>query len=223
MRRLLSKKRKKPLNGRALKSKWGNCVTEDRVVLCSECWWHVEYGERLSSVHVSLAIRLPGIALMRVILEESSELQPGWTEVSEEWQGRNLRQFIEDAPEEKNRHVFERYYKVKSGDKNGNPLQCSCLENPVEEPGGLLSIGSHRVGQDWSDLACTHALEKEMTTHSGILAWRIPGTEEAGGLQSMALHRVRHDWSNLAAAAAFFTVQLSHPYMTTGKTIRGFK
>ena len=37
---------------------------------------------------------------------------------------------------------------------NGNPLQCSCLENPrTAEPGGLPSTGSHRVGHDWSDLA----------------------------------------------------------------------
>ena len=44
-------------------------------------------------------------------------------------------------------------------------------------------------------------LEKEMATHSNILAWRIPGTGEHGGLLSMGLHRVGHDWSNLAAAA----------------------
>ena len=47
-----------------------------------------------------------------------------------------------------------------------------------------------------------HALEKEMATHSGILAWRIPGTEEPGGLPSMGSHRVGKDWSILAAAAA---------------------
>ena len=47
-----------------------------------------------------------------------------------------------------------------------------------------------------------HALEKEMATHSSILAWRIPGTGEPGGLLSMGSHRVGHDWSNLAAAAA---------------------
>ena len=63
----------------------------------------------------------------------------------------------------------------------------------TEEPGGLLSMGSHRVGHDCSDLACMHALEKEMATHSSILARRIPGTEEPGGLPSMGLHRVRHD------------------------------
>ena len=38
-----------------------------------------------------------------------------------------------------------------------------------------------------------HALEKEMATHSSILAWRIPGTEDPGGLPSLGLHRVGHD------------------------------
>ena len=45
-----------------------------------------------------------------------------------------------------------------------------------------------------------HALEKEMATHSSVLAWRIPGTGEPGGLPSMGLHRGGHDWSDLAAA-----------------------
>ena len=47
-----------------------------------------------------------------------------------------------------------------------------------------------------------HALEKEMATHSSVLAWRIPGTVECDGLPSMGSHRVGHDWSDLAAAAA---------------------
>ena len=47
-----------------------------------------------------------------------------------------------------------------------------------------------------------HALEKEMATHSSVLAWRIPEMGEPGGLPSMGSHRVRHDRSNLAAAAA---------------------
>ena len=46
-----------------------------------------------------------------------------------------------------------------------------------------------------------HALEKEMATHSRVLAWRIPGTGEPGGLPSMGSHRVGHDWSGLVAAA----------------------
>ena len=47
-----------------------------------------------------------------------------------------------------------------------------------------------------------HALNKQMATHSSVLAWRIPGTVGPGGLPSMGSHRVGHDWSNLAAAAA---------------------
>ena len=47
-----------------------------------------------------------------------------------------------------------------------------------------------------------HALEKEMATHSSVLAWRIPGTGEPAGLPSMGSHRVGHNWSNLATAAA---------------------
>ena len=47
-----------------------------------------------------------------------------------------------------------------------------------------------------------HALEKEMVTHSSVLAWRIIGTGGPGGLLSMGLHRVRHESSDLAAAAA---------------------
>ena len=66
----------------------------------------------------------------------------------------------------------------------------------AEEPGGLLSLGLHRVSHNWSDLAYIHALEKEMAAHSSVLAWRIPGTKE-----SMGSHRVGHDWSDLAAAA----------------------
>ena len=45
-----------------------------------------------------------------------------------------------------------------------------------------------------------HALEKEMTTHSSVLAWRIPGTGEPNGLPSMGSHRFGHDWSDLTAA-----------------------
>ena len=63
----------------------------------------------------------------------------------------------------------------------------------TEEPGGLLSMGLHRVGHDRSDLTCMHALEKEIATHSSILAWRVLWTEEPGGLWSMGLHRVGHD------------------------------
>ena len=45
-------------------------------------------------------------------------------------------------------------------------------------------------------------LEKEMATHSSVLAWRIPGTGEPGGLPSLGSHRVGHDCTDLAAAEA---------------------
>ena len=54
-------------------------------------------------------------------------------------------------------------------------------------------------------------MEKEMATHSSVLAWRIPGTVEPGGLLSMGSHRVGHDWSDIAAAAAFSPKPHSHP------------
>ena len=47
--------------------------------------------------------------------------------------------------------------------------------------------------RDFTFIFHFHALEKEMTTHSTVLAWRIPGTGESGGLPSMGSHRVRHD------------------------------
>ena len=82
------------------------------------------------------------------------------------------------------------------------PLRYSCLESPVDGGAWWAAVyRSHRVWHDWSDLACMHALEKEMLTYSSILAWRIPGTEEPGGLGSMWSHRVKHDWSDLAAAS----------------------
>ena len=74
--------------------------------------------------------------------------------------------------------------------------------------GGAWWAAVHGVGKSrtrLSDFTFTfhfHALEKEMATHSSVLAWRIPGTAEPGGLPSMGSHRVGHDWSDLAAAAA---------------------
>ena len=66
----------------------------------------------------------------------------------------------------------------------------------MEEPGRLQSRGSLRVGHDLSDFTFSfhfHALEKEMATHSSILACRIPQMGEPGGLPSMGMHKVRHD------------------------------
>ena len=63
----------------------------------------------------------------------------------------------------------------------------------MEEPGRLQSMGSLRVGHDFTFTFHFHALEKEMATRSTVLAWRIPGMTEPGGLLSIGSHRVRHD------------------------------
>ena len=70
---------------------------------------------------------------------------------------------------------------------------------------GVWKAAVHGVNEGWtrlSDLTFTfhfHALEKEMATHSSVLAWRIPGMGEPGGM-SMGSNRLRHDRSDLAAA-----------------------
>ena len=92
-----------------------------------------------------------------------------------------------------------RYIQFTLNDREGNgtPLQYSCLENPMD--GGAWKAVVHGVAEGQtrlSDFTFTfhfHALEKEMATHSGVLAWRIPGLGEPGGLLSMGSHRVGHD------------------------------
>jgi len=90
-------------------------------------------------------------------------------------------------------HMFNVYF----GEGNGTPLQYSCLENPMD--GGAWWAAVHGVTKNrtrLSDFTFTfhfHALEKEMATHSSVLAWRIPGTGKPGGLPSMGSHRVGHD------------------------------
>ena len=95
---------------------------------------------------------------------------------------------------------------------NGTLLQYSCLENPMD--GGARWATVHGVAKSQTRLNeftfTFHfdALEKEMATHSSVLALRIPGTGEPGRLPSMGSHRVGHDWSDLAAAAAVYLCQI---------------
>ena len=87
------------------------------------------------------------------------------------------------------------------GEGNGTPLQYSCLETPMGR--GAWWAAVHGVAKsrtrliDFTFTFHFHALEKEMATHSSVLAWRIPGTGEPGGLPSMGSHRVRHNWSEV--------------------------
>ena len=95
---------------------------------------------------------------------------------------------------------------MKYGEGDGTPLHYSCLENPMD--GGAWWAAVHGVAKSptrRSDFIFTfhlHALEKEMATHSSVLAWRIPGTGEPPGCHLWG-HIVGHDWSDLAAAAAW--------------------
>ena len=85
----------------------------------------------------------------------------------------------------------------RSGEGDGTSFQSSCLENPMD--GGAWKAAVHGVAEGWTQLSnftfTSHfdALEKEMATHSSVLALRIPGTAEPGGLPSTGPHRVGHD------------------------------
>ena len=86
---------------------------------------------------------------------------------------------------------------INDREGNGTSLQYSCLENPMDR--GAWKAAVHGVAEgrtllrDFTFTFHLHALEKEMATHSSVLACRIPGTGEPGGLPSMGLHRVGHD------------------------------
>ena len=96
-----------------------------------------------------------------------------------------------------NNHQNKYVLELNWGAGDGAPLQCSCLEDPMD--GGAWWAAVHGVAKSRTRLSNFtftfhfHALEKEMAPHSSVLAWRIPGTGEPGGLPSMGSHRVGHN------------------------------
>ena len=92
------------------------------------------------------------------------------------------------------------------GEGNGNPRQYSCLENPMDR--GAWWAAVHGVVKSWtrlSDFTFTfhlHALEKEMETHSSILAYRIPGMGKPGGLLSMGVAQSRTRLKRLSSSSS---------------------
>ena len=93
--------------------------------------------------------------------------------------------------------IYSSLYLLFLREGNGTPLQYSCLENPMDRGAWWAAVhGIAKSQTQLSDFIFTfhfHALEKEMATHSSVLAWRIPGTQESSGLPSMGSHRVGHD------------------------------
>ena len=119
------------------------------------------------------------------------------------------------------------YPSVGLTDREGNdtPLQYTCLENPMDRGAWWATVHGVAKSQTWlSDFIFTfhfHALEKEMVTHSSVLAWRIPGMGEPRGLPSMGLCRVGHDWSDLVAAAAAAAGFIEIVYLLEARILKG--
>ena len=103
------------------------------------------------------------------------------------------------------------------GEGNGTPLQYSCLENPMD--GGAWQAAVHGVSKSrtrLNDFTFTfhfHALEKEMATHSSVLAWRIPGMGEPSGLLSLGSQswtRLKRLSSN-SSSKCFIKLNIKNP------------
>ena len=101
----------------------------------------------------------------------------------------SLRDSQESPPTPQLESISSLAFSFLYGEGDGTPLQYSCLENPMD--GGASWAAVHGVAKSRTRLSVFtftfhfHALEKEMATHSSVLAWRIPGTGVPGGLPSM--------------------------------------
>ena len=109
------------------------------------------------------------------------------------------------------------------GEGSGTPLQSSCLENPMDGRAWWAAVhGVAKSQTRLSDFTFTfhfHAPEKEMATHSSVLAWRIPGTWEVIGLPSVGLHTVGHNWSvSSSKVTSQVALVINNPPSNTGVT-----
>ena len=99
---------------------------------------------------------------------------------------------------------------------NGNPLQCSCLENPRDgEPGGLPSLGSHRVGHDWSDLAA--AVSNSLRPHGLqptrlLCPWDFPGKSTGVGCYCLLCG---HSWVTSFSLSRVLNNKIIHSFELT--------
>ena len=110
----------------------------------------------------------------------------------------NLETVIQSEVSQKEKQIlYINAYMWNLGEGNGTLLQYSCLANPLDRGAWEAAVPGVAESQTrlsgFTFTSYFHAVEKEVATHSSVLAWRIPGTGEPGGLPSMGSHRVRHD------------------------------
>ena len=139
---------------------------------------------------INLSQGFPDFDPPKEITDRLAEIAPrGPHQYAITWGAQNFREALAELG-------FELSW-LTAGRRQWHPLQSSCLENPMG--GGAWWAAVHGVAKSrtrLSDFTFTlhfHALEKEMATHSSVLAWRIPGTGEPGGLLSVGSRRVGHD------------------------------
>ena len=96
------------------------------------------------------------------------------------------------------------------GDSDGKEFTCS-----AGDMGSIPGLGKSPGEGTGYPLQYSCLVEKEMATHSSILAWRILWTEEPGGLLCMGSHRVRHNWSDLACMHALEKEMATHSNILT--------
>ena len=100
------------------------------------------------------------------------------------------------------------YAHLAQGEGSGSPLQYSCLENPMGRGAWWAAVhGVTRSRTRLSDFTFTfhfHTLEREVATHSSVLAWRTPGTGEPGGLPSMGSRQSRTPLKRLSSSAGIY-------------------
>ena len=129
--------------------------------LTRHCWNHPTSGVR----QLDKQMRQAGVLLVSLAAHRPNCQRRQWHPTAVLWPGKShgWRSLVGCSPwRGKESDTTERLHFGLSlsciGEGNGNPLQCSCLENPrCREPGGLPSMGSHRVRHDWSDLAAAAA------------------------------------------------------------------
>ena len=176
----------------------------------------------ISNIHTYECIHLFRVYLLHFFTHHSPSLTSDISHFSlytfilpwDTWQASLVARLVKNPPAMQETWVQSVGGDDPPGEGNGTPLQCSCLENPVDRGAWCATVhGVTKSQTRLSDFSFTfhfHALEKGMATRSSVLAWRIPGTGKPGGLPSMGSHRVGHDWATSTAHSTAQTPDTWH-------------